>query len=98
MYQLLISHDRHGAGEEYPFFDLGWFFEQEQAVQLAANIGAVSQVVLGGPVPEEWVVANVLDAWAHPHYRVWLLPDGEGLPVLEYRDSEIVEVEEDPRG
>lgn len=98
MYQLLIAHDKHGISEEYPFFDLGWFFNEDVAAQLAANIGSVAQVVLGGPVPEEWVVTSVLDAWMHPSFRVWLLPDTKDGPVYEYRGTELVVSEEDPRG
>lgn len=94
-YQLLIVHDKQGAGIDAPLYDLGWFLGNE-GLAIAVHIGGAA-IQAGYTAPYEGEVTNILQAWASLDYRVWFLPNKPSLPCLEYRDQTIVVSTEDPR-
>lgn len=95
-YQLLLCHDKHGAGIEAPVYDLGWMFPA-YACQMAAQIGAAADAV--GLDVHEGPVTNIIEAWCDLNYRVWFIPENPALPCFEYKDDQLVPVppKEDPR-
>lgn len=102
LYQVIVSHESQGCGHDTPHFDLGVFeasigagADNELVVLLSYLCHAVEFLHLETKVRP---VSNLVEAWASPEYRCWLLPLDPTAPCLEYTDEfHLVPPERDPR-